>query len=109
MRSVFELPVSEDFVYTFSLFAPDGSVRSGLAGLTCYVSDSDGGSVIAGMPVAAATETATPGTYKATFPRADLQGSLLARVGRAAYLSVAQGVAILGSDACVIRAAPRTG
>ena len=110
MTSVFPLPIDGDFYYKFSLTNPDGTAKTGLADVTVSVSASDGGAPIGTLAKYTATETATPGTYAATFAEADLASQLgTALVGTTVYVVIYEGAKVLGSDPCTVTAAARVG
>ena len=110
MASIFALPIDGDFYYKFALTNPDGTAKTGLLDVTVSVSASDGGVPIGSLSKYTATETATLGTYAATFPEADLASQIgVQLVGTAAYVVIYEGAKVLGSDPCTVAAAARVG
>lgn len=101
-------PIDTDFVYTFAATNPDGTPAAGLPQVSVHLSDSDGGDPINGTDIAA-TETATPGTYSATFAGSTMLTSLTAaRISRDGYVVVTQAGKVLSSDPCSFVAAIHT-
>jgi len=108
MATKFALPIDGDFYYKFSLTNPDGTAKTGLLDVTVSASLSDGGAPIGTLTKYAAAETATLGTYAATFIEADLAAQVgTANVGNDGFVVIYEGAKVLGSDPCTFAAAAR--